>query len=234
MYKDESDIAFIQSLLDKGPSDKVWFAAMECLEYFQHETFWNYLLDFFKKIYKHISIVNGETVPVDIQQSEQQEHASHHHSCEHGHGHAHNHDDHEEEKDDFKDNMLMMEGQDENEDENEFVDDGDVHDYAALVDESQFYHTQTQLRFIKSFCCFAMCDGLIYAEQVCASLHHLLDLNKKGTQNGYYEEQMLALLYCIPLHASMRSVVFRIFSVYGVGDWRYLNLLIHDAVQSMI
>merc|ERR1712129_178331 len=88
--------------------------------------------------------------------------------------------------------------------------------------------------FIKSFCCFALCDGMIYSEKVCASMEILLDLQKKGTQNGYYEENMRALLLSIPLHESMRSVVFRIFSDYGVGDWRYLDLLIHDSVQSMI
>ena len=69
MYQNENDVEFIVSLLNKGPSEQIWFAAMKCLEYFQHDTFWNYLLEFFKKIYAHISIVNGETVPINLREA---------------------------------------------------------------------------------------------------------------------------------------------------------------------
>ena len=254
MYKNENDILFIESMLNQGPSKKAWFAAMNAIQYFPNPTFWNYLQVFFKKIYTHISLVNGETVPIDLKQAlddkqkeEEKEHG-------HNHPHKHQHEHGEEEKDDEKeqkssepkvDAALLTEGQSEikpvdndegggDGNEEDDIDNNNNMDYKSLIDESQYYDISTQMTFIKSLCIFSVYDPLKYSESVNAAIHHLLDIPKANTNNGYYEENMSYLLQCIPLHSSMKSIIFRIWQVYGVCDWRYLNILIYESCLSKI
>ena len=251
MYKNENDILFIESLLNEGPSKKSWFAAMHAIENFPHQTFFDYLMKFFKKIYTHISLVNGETVPVDLEQAQidKKEHEKHQHPHHdhHHHDHHHHHHDHNSDQDDDKDDEkekvdaeLLTEGQSEgNEPDDEGNDNDDNNDnnnidYQSLIDESQYYDITTQMRFIKTLCIFSIYDSLKYTEKVCASIHHLLDIPKANTNNGYYEDNMSYLLQCIPLHSSMKSIIFRIWQVYGVCDWRYLNVLIHEPCLSKL
>eukprot|EP01083_Nonionella_stella_P018454 51422_1 len=247
MYRHKNDVLFIESWLNKGPAHKAWFAAMDAVQYYPDPQFWEYLMLFFKKIYTHISLVNGETVPKDLEQSVYLQQKQNQKKICNAHAHA-CHDYGEDEKDDVKsdnndgqmDAKLLNEGQpEEDSDENENDDmnkheDDDNLDYKSLIDESQYYDIATQMRFIKTLCVFSVSDPSVYSEKVCASIHHLLDIPKANTNNGYYEESMSYLLKCIPFHWSMRSVIFRIWQVYGVCDWRYLNELIDEASYTQI
>ena len=152
----------------------------------------------------------------------------------------------EDEKDDEKDMNeqkldldALHEGQAENEEGDKEGGDGDnmndeIIDYKSIIDESQYYDIQTQMRFIKTLCSFSVYDVAKYGEKACASIDHLLDIPKVNTDNGYYEQSMNDLLQCIPLHSSMKDVIFRIWQTYGVCDWRYLNVLIYEPCLSKL